>query len=66
MVDSFFFLWKIFDRSCFIIFCLGKEINSYMLIVILFNSNNFREKDYVLVRRVLYESLILFGRRCFI
>lgn len=45
MADSFFSLWKIFDRSCSIISCLGKQINSQVLIVTPINSN-VREEEH--------------------
>lgn len=46
MADSFLSLWKIFDRSCSMISCLGKQINSQVLIVTSFTSNNFREQGH--------------------
>lgn len=44
MADSFFSLWKIFDRSCSMISCLGKQIKSQVLMVTSLNSNDFGEK----------------------
>lgn len=52
MADLFFSVWKIFDRSCSIISCLGKQINSQVLTVMLFNTNNFGRKGHSNTRTI--------------